>query len=267
MTKFFHLMMSNWLISMMIIVILYVLLALAFDRIVKRYFRRLLEEIGGEVRVFPTLVSIVGVFYGILFGFVVVNQWQEFHKIQDIVNNEASSIALILLYSQVFPPNTYETIKTAVGNYVVQVRTDEWNQMRKGEDSEKAYFDLRQLLKIFQSYNPQSGVTKDFYHEILSRMTQIIEGRRVRVDVVRNTLPTPLFLILIATSMLLIFFLSIVSNIGGRHHLLLHLIISALIAFNLALAIDMSQPFSGFVQVNNWPFYQGILNEFKDPVL
>ncbi len=147
---------------------------------------------------------------------------------------------------------------------MVDVRTDEWSQMRKGQDSKNAYFDLQQLLKIIQSYNPQGEITNNFYREILSRMTQIIEGRRVRIDVVRNALPPPLFLVLIATSLLLTFFLSIMSYVGGRHHLIPNVIISALIAFNLALAIDLSQPFSEFVQVNNWPFYQGILDEFKD---
>jgi hypothetical protein len=75
MSNLFQVMIGSWFFSISIIVAFYVLLTLIFDRIVPLFFSQLINEIKEQVRVFSTLVSIVGVFYGILFGFVVVNQW------------------------------------------------------------------------------------------------------------------------------------------------------------------------------------------------
>lgn len=238
-------------------------ISLFFTWLTRTFFPHLLKDIPGS-QVAGGLIRIVGGFYGILLGFIIIVLWQNIYKIQGNISKEASSFATIILDSAVFPATVRQQITAVVGNYVTAVRYDEWIKMGDGKSSIQATMAINNLFATIQSYQPQTTTQKFFYNDIVVKLTDGLSARRERLDSINNTLPLPISLMLFVGSILITVLNSGLGGITSKGFMLLvNASVAGLIAFSLTLIVDLNHPFIGSMQINSTPFTEGVLAQFK----
>lgn len=216
---------------------------------------------GDQIRTVSILVGVVGAFYGMLFGLVNVNLWQNYHKIQDIISQEANSLAGVVLNSAVFPPTAQNNIDNAVKNYIHELRNNEWREMAYKKSSPQAWEYMHNIFKALQAYQPANSYEQVYYSATLSKLNDAVAARRARIDALQNYIPEPLFHILVIGSLLLMILLNLTIVKVGRTKFLLFMsiVVNTLIALNLYLVLDLDNSFLGRVTIHSTPFSEGIL--------
>jgi hypothetical protein len=90
---------------------------------------------GYHAEISAPMLGVVAALFGLILAFVIIIAYQNFLDAQANVSREADSLASIVRDSGSFPEPGAANVRRAVGSYARGVTTDEWLQMREGDDS------------------------------------------------------------------------------------------------------------------------------------
>ncbi|MBL7479676.1 DUF4239 domain-containing protein [Legionella bononiensis] len=211
-----------------------------------------------------SLMSILTGGFFVLLAFIIINTWNYLQDASNAVSKEADYLAIIMRDIGVFPPETQAKIKAAVGQYTVAVRIDEWAAMRHGEENPEAWASLNNLYLAVQNYNPVTSKEFLFYRLVMNNINNVLLSRRERLNKIDSIIPKSLSYSIFWGSIFLAFMLGVIRGKDSIIKLSPMLLFSALLGFNLALALSFDYPYSGDIAVSNKIFYNGVLNEFSD---
>lgn len=251
------------LILFLISIIIYTLVGLFFEKYLPHFFQN-----PDHSQVASGLVQIISLFYGLILGFLIIILWQNFEKLQNTINGEATALATILRSSAAFPTDTQIKIQNAVQRYLDVVLNHEWPRMKRGNviadvNSEIA---VSQLYNSILFYEPQSTNQQSIYDSVISQLDRVIEARRTRLDTIHYNFPAPLLSILLVGSIILIVFLPTIAGLKTRDYQhFLKISICCYLVFNLSVILSLKYPFSGKYSISNTAFREGMLNEFNIP--
>lgn len=204
---------------------------------------------------------LVGV-YGIVLAFVIVALYEGFQAAEQTVHAEATELAQLTRDVRAFESPAREAVLTSIGRYAHAVVEDEWTQMEAGRESRAAWHEIDELYRIFQSYAPKREPAITFYGEAVGKLNELVGARRDRLNASQDELPAEFQILIVGGALMLIFFLYVLSMPNERAHLFMVLAVSALLGFNLLLAVVLDHPFSGDITVSFGPFKQGALAVF-----
>lgn len=211
-----------------------------------------------------SLMSILTGGFFVLLAFIIINTWNYLQDASNAASKEADYLAIIIRDIAVFPPETKSRIKEAVRNYTVAVRVDEWAAMKHGEENPEAWSALNNLYLEMQKYEPVSRKEFLYYKLVLNNINEVLLSRRERLNKVDSIIPKSLSYSIFWGSIVLAFILGIIRGKDSLIKLSPMLLFSALLGFNLALALSFDYPYSGDIAVSNKIFYTGVLKEFSD---
>lgn len=251
-----------WLFVIFIMIFLMGLTAVIFW-VVKRYFGNLIKQQSSDI--LGIFIGVISTNYGFLVGFVIIILWQAFNQAIVTVSNEANNLSIILYDSIALPKNLQAEIREAVGNYIHIVRKEEWELMKWGEASENARLGIVKIFEILQSYTPGTETEKSFYNQIINNLNTVLEHRRLRIEKIDSYLPNTLRFALILGTLVVAFFVSLIETKNQRVHLIVTLIVTGIMSFNIALALSLDYPFSGYISVDSTAYTTGILAQFGPP--
>ncbi|KTD22146.1 Uncharacterised protein [Legionella lansingensis] len=206
-----------------------------------------------------SVLNIMGSGYGVFLGFVIIALWNHYLAVQKIIYEETDAISVIVRHLDVFPPKEASLLRKNIQAYVVAVRGDEWEKMREGKESEKAWTALQDLLLSFQDYTPQTPKEELFYRQSLSFLDKVLKQRRDRLMAAKSIINDELRTALILGAIVIIFLASLLKAKEGGMRIFANVCLAIVIGFNLTLAISFDFPFSGSISVGNSPFYEGVL--------
>jgi Protein of unknown function (DUF4239) len=132
-----------------------VVLSLGVVLLCVRLVRHLVPDTrdGYHAEVSAPMLNVVAAVFGLLLAFVIVIAYQNFLGAQANVSQEGDALASIVRDSDAFPEPGRANVHRAVGAYVRAVVTDEWPEMRNGDESVRAANALDGIFAAFRTVN------------------------------------------------------------------------------------------------------------------
>lgn len=217
------------------------------------------------------MLAVVGTFYAVMLGLVVVDAMVRFERAIDVVQDESTSLADIFLMAERLPPEYRTRVQTACRDYAVSVVEREWASMeRAGEpDVETRRAGLR-VMRSLDGFEPVSESEKALYPMLIAEMQQAWDQRRERISTAHYGIPAVEWVALLLGALVTV-------TLGGLfpvEHFRFHALITALAALvmvlNLYLVSLFGYPFKGDLRVSDLPFrvdiglFDGIYDDADD---
>src|SRR5215471_6089113 len=122
--------------------------------IVAAGFYLLLRALGTQQLLFndgegiAVLLQIIGTLYSVLYAFATYVIWGQFTAVENEILKESGALKDLLVFSRPLPDRVRDPMVRAVKNYAKTVVETEWDQLSRGEDTEKTD---RMFLEIVSS--------------------------------------------------------------------------------------------------------------------
>jgi hypothetical protein len=192
---------------------------------------------------------VVGTFYALLVGFVVVIIWTQFGDASNQATQEANALVSLYRNAAAFPEANRQQIRAQLRAYAQAVVNDEWPAMARGQSSQSAWDAVAGLWQVYLQVQPANERESAFYSESVSRLNDLAAFRRTRLLESGDAVPTVLWAVLLLGSAATIG----LSYFMGLRHARSQLIMTALLAGTMAtilfLIAVLDYPFSGDVAV------------------
>jgi hypothetical protein len=178
----------TWLIGVLIIgsfAVLSVLGLLLFRRFTQARLN-LNEEMNNDIIFFA---SAIGVFYSLMAGLMSVAVWGNYASVQDIVSQEASSIAALYRDATSLPEPARTGLQQQLREYNAFIIEQTWPAQRRGVILDDATRRVNVLADSLFAFNPATLGEQARYAETLRQFNHMVELRRKRINSLGGALP------------------------------------------------------------------------------
>jgi len=196
------------------------------------------HEVGGYY------LAMVGTFYAVLLGLIVIDAMTRFQQAEKNVAAEASSLIKIYIVADRFPEQK-DQLEKIIEEYTKEITEVEFPLKGEGKISSKATdlaFSMLQTVKIIE---PVTENQKAIYPNLLSLLSDFLDSRRDRIRNANIGEPTVEWIILIIGAAITItytFFFTMESN---SIHLIMRGMATLMILMSLYLILLFGTPFLG----------------------
>jgi hypothetical protein len=191
----------TWLIGVLIIgafVVLAVLGLLVFRRFTEKRLS-INEEMNNDIIFFA---SAIGVFYSLMAGLMSVAVWGNYASVQDLVSQEASSIAALYRDVTSLPEPTRTGLQQQLREYNAFIIEQTWPAQRRGLILDEATRKVNAFADSLFAFNPATLGEQARYAETLRQFNHMIELRRKRISSLESALPPVMWGIMLIGAML-----------------------------------------------------------------
>ncbi len=199
-------------------------------------------------------LSMVGTFYAVLLGLIVVDAMTKFQEAQNAVDREMTALIRIYSSAERFPEQRVRLEKT-VTDYADEIIDVEFPMMeRRGRPDEKARDIALEILQTVKGIEPVTENQKAMFPILLSDVSDLLIARRERTKATNFGEPTVEWIILVAggiITIVLTFFFTIESH---AIHLFMRISMALTILMSLYLTFLFGSPFSGDLKISSEPF-------------
>lgn len=201
--------------------------------------------------------------YAFLLGFIIYDLWKSLHDVQLLIVQETDNLELMTYSCLALPSHIQNEVMEGIRRYIHAVIYEGWPSLRWGEGSQTAQNTITSLFHILQSYTPETKTETTFYNKIVNQLDGVLLNRSRRLEYLDTAIIPPLRFMLGMGLLIIIFLVSLV-EIGNKYiHALIMILVSAILSFNVGLALLLDYPFSGSIAASPKPFTKGILAQFK----
>lgn len=205
------------------------------------------------------MVQVLAVFYSVLVAFVIVGERSTISQASDHISDEAAGLSALLEDTQSFPPVASQRIREAAFAYDHSVLTDDFRAVdRAGKPSARTAARLSDLYRAVQAAEPEAGASP-FYRQAVSDLNDVTKARRARNDDASDTIPGPLFFLVVLISVLLLAVATLLNTRERGTHVTLLAGLAIVMSLNLALIVALEHPFGGAIAVSDQPLRVGVL--------
>lgn len=232
-------------------IIMTTILILYAQALVKRYVGnetiRKCHEVGGFY------LSMVGTFYAVLLGLIVIDAMTKFQQAEKIVSIEASSLVKIYINADRFPEQQ-EKLEKIIEEYIKETTEVEFPLMEKGEISTKARDLAFSMLQVVKFIEPVTENQKAIYPDILNLISDFLDSRRDRTSSNNFGEPAVEWIILLIGAIITTVFTFFFTMESDAIHLIMRGMATLIILMSLYLILLFGSPFSGDLKVSSEPF-------------
>jgi len=159
--------------------------------------RLLLSNIDG----IPWLYAVVGTIFGVLAGFAIQKEWDEWNALTDAVRGEVDGLEKLYLWSSNFPEKIKGEIHNDIKRYLALIIKEGWQYSEKGEKSqevEDVITDLNtSIYKIFDEAPQLMPTSFALLSTVLNhRSARLQHSAEHMPPLLRNTLRFASFLLI-----------------------------------------------------------------------
>lgn len=215
-------------------------------------------------RVLGYAMSSYGIFYGILLGLIAVSVYENFQRVNVEVLNEVSYLGTLYRDFGQFPDATGDQLQSLLRTYTLDVVNIDWPQMANGVIPTHGNTVVGELQAALYSYEPGTIGEQERYGTTLETWASFLDARRARLDETELVLPTLLWIVVAAGSVLNALMISLVEARSLRVHLVMAGIIAAFVALLIFTIASIDHPYSGVVSIDPEP-YQDLFDQIMLP--
>lgn len=232
-------------------IIITTILILYAQVLVKRYVGndtiKKCHEVGGHY------LAMVGTFYAVLLGLIVIDAMTRFQQAEKIVAAEASSLTKIYIGAESFPENKSK-LEKLIEDYVKEIIEVEFPLMEKEEISSKASDLAFSMFQTVRSIEPVTENQKAVYPNLLTLFSEFLDSRRDRTRSNNFGEPAVEWIILIIGAIITIIYTFFFTMESDGIHLIMRGMATLIILMSLYLILLFGSPFSGDLKVSAEPF-------------
>lgn len=208
------------------------------------------------------ILSIFGVFYGLLLGLLAVAAYQGYGTTQGIVAKEASALAALRRDVAAYPEPERQNLTWLLRDYTRYLVKQAWPLQQKGIVPRGGDIRMTAFHERLLRFQPRTAAEEVMHAEALRQFNGYYEARRMRLQSVGTSIPSTMwyvvFLGAIANLVLIwLFDMSLLS------HLFLGGLLAAFLGAMIFLIADMDNPFRGAVSITAAPF-EPILSDLME---
>ena len=215
-------------------------------------FFKLNSDTNGTIGAF---LAVTGVFYGILFGLVIISVWDTHDKVEDLVQSEASSLRQLYSMSVLADAKTAHHLRDYEREYAQVVINKEWPAQRAGNNDPSQYLEGYKVLKKIRAdglaLNQEGGNAGALAQNLSDAMDNLTTARDKRISQVDAAIPrnlwTALF-VLTAVNMVLLWLIRI-------ENILLDVILNSAVGLAIgvvfAFCFIVDHPFKGNTSIDS----------------
>ena len=207
------------------------------------------------------VIGVLAAVFGIILGFVTVSLYESFTDAQHNVQTEATELVQLYEDTRAFPRAEARAAEREIKTYVATVRFREWEQMREGDsDPARSRQHISDLYDVLRDYEPKTATQIAFHSDAISRLNDLVDARRTRLDQAAESLPGAFWTMLVVGSLLLLSSLYLLGGANQRLHMILVVAVAVITSFNLLIVVALDHPFSGDISVTTRPFETGLFD-------
>lgn len=187
----------------------------------------------------------VAVMYSVLLAFVAIVAWETLSTAGQTTYTEANDLANIFWIGHSLPSPLGGKIDHLCLKYADTVTYTEWPLMAQGKTSPEAESLIREIRADVYGFKPQTIQQQVLYQQALGSMESLSAARRIRLDMIDEQIPEPLWLALIAGGVLAVGFCLAFGVESKRAHIVMVLGYAAIVTILLLVIKDLQFPFGG----------------------
>jgi hypothetical protein len=234
----------SWLLGT-IIVGTFVGFALAGQIVVRRFLPR---WFGGREynEIVGHSLSASGVFFGITLGLLSVGAWENFAAVDDAVTQEASDLGVFYRLVSNYPEPARTELIDEVRTYTRGEIDVAWPKQRQGiTPGPVGNAILDRLQHTLTHFEPRTEAQKALQGEALRQFSQLVGGRRKRLNSVATQLPPIVWSVVFGGSVLTLSLTWLFVVEHRRLHDLLTALLACMLGLLVFLLAVMDFPFRG----------------------
>ena len=197
------------------------------------------NELAGNV------LAVVGTLNAVLLGLVVVEAQNRFQQARTNEATESSLIADTRLYAEYLPEPTRSAVDRHVERYVKLVREQEWDAPLAEQPNKQAVKEFHALWKLTCSFTPASSKEQNLQTSMLASLSQSFDLRRFRITTGRHGLPSILWAVLIACSLITVICTCFLAAESLAMHALLVTLLSITLSMGILVVWVLGNPYTG----------------------
>lgn len=203
------------------------------------------------------LLSVVGVLYSVVLGFLVGTVWTSFDAAQQNADQEARYVAIAHSYAVDLPEPQRTRVRRIIREYAVEVRDIEWRMMRQGRIDPHANSLIEEAIQTVLAMPAPTGMlpaealrSETIVAATVQNLRKAAENRVVRVTGVRERLPSVVFEALLLGALLVVAYALFFGSKRLWIQLTTTAMLAACIGLFFGLIVDLNAPYSGPIRVS-----------------
>lgn len=193
--------------------------------------------------------SIIGTLLTVLLAFVVVIVWEDMGTAQDRVAIEAGVLGDLIRDAGFFSNPVRAELQSEFREYAQAVVDEEWPAMENGQSSQHVWDVLNRIFRTFSHIQPMSPREINVHAEMLTRINELSDHRRLRLIAADSRVPPLMWFVLIVEGAITICFTYFLGVERERSHILMTAALAVMIGLTLYLILAIDHPFSGALRV------------------
>jgi len=192
----------------------------------------------------------IGILYGILLAFVVIEAYEGHKEAEQLVQNEATHIANLFRSAELFPEGVRKNIRSEIISFTKQITEQEWPEMASGQISENSQIYYHKIWKAFYAFTPVTEQQKYWYQQSLSELNAFADAHRARQMSAHSELPTFMWVVLVLGGVITIAFSFLFGTETLWAKLTMVSSLTLIIGLIFWLIYALSHPYSGIIAIS-----------------
>jgi hypothetical protein len=196
------------------------------------------------------MFGIISLVYSLILAFVIVAVWEDYEEVNNSVIREAAKLSDIRFHAEELDSSLSQRVTVAVAAYAGQEVKDQWYNLSDIQRSDPTLSRLRhQLLDYYR----QNRANKEEVDAINKDIEDVMEIRYTLLGSVYSHVPFLVWAVLIAGSLIVIFFSYFFITESDKLHYLFSTILVGMVAMCLFLLYMLDHPLCGTSAVSPAP--------------
>jgi Protein of unknown function (DUF4239) len=221
---------------------------------VRPWVRRVVERTLEWDRVMDHAITMYGVFYGITLALVAVSVFQNFIRVDQVVQDEVAALAAFYRSVSGFDQPTAGTLQDMLRAYTQHVISVDWPQQASGQTPTVGGREVDQIQVTLFSYQPTNPAQNALHEEAIGQFNDFVSARRYRINESRLALPALLWLLLWVGAAINQTLLALIEVKEVLVHLIIMALISLFVALLIYVTLQLDHPYYGAVTIDPTDF-------------
>jgi hypothetical protein len=211
---------------------------------IRPFFRLLVRSQPDLNTVLGNVISMYGIFYGILMGLLAVSAYQNKAIVEKSITAEGTTVAALFRNLTAYPEKARRPLQESLRDYTQFVIDNEWPVMRRGEFTEGATQLIDQLQQQITRFEPKSAGQHILHAETTNQFYEFLKIRAERRYNATTGIPEIMWFVVFLGAFLTIFLVWLF-NMSLIAQLFLGGLLSFFIGIMVSLIMVLDRPLRG----------------------
>ncbi len=234
--------------------VLFVGLSCALLLALRPWVRSVVSRTAEWDRVLDHAITMYGVFYGITLALVAVSVFQNFIRVDQVVQDEVATLAAFYRSISGFDQPVAGSLQDMLRSYTQNVIAVDWPLQASGQTPTAGGREVDQIQVMLFSYRPTTPAQVALQAEAIDQFNEFVSARRYRINESKLALPALLWVLLWIGALINQILLALIEVKEVLVHLIIMSLISVFVALLIYVTLQMDHPFYGTVNIEPTDF-------------